>query len=55
MGLKVKIVDFNSETEIEKDISAVLFQYPDTHGSIKDFQSLINKTHTAGVKHSFKS
>ncbi|XP_057374547.1 glycine dehydrogenase (decarboxylating), mitochondrial-like [Daphnia carinata] len=49
MGLKVKVVDFSSETEIEKDTSAVLFQYPDTDGSIQDLQSLINKTHAAGA------
>lgn len=50
MGLKVKIVDFSTITEVEKDTSAVLFQYPDTHGSIQDFRSLIDKTHAAGVK-----
>jgi glycine dehydrogenase len=49
MGLKVKIVDFSTVTEVEKDISAVLFQYPDTHGSVQNFQNLIDKTHAAGV------
>lgn len=49
MGLNVRIVDFNTVTEIGKDVSAVLFQYPDTHGSIVQFQSLIEKTHAAGV------
>jgi glycine dehydrogenase len=49
MGLKVKIVDFSTVTEVEKDISAVLFQYPDTHGSVQNFKNLIDKTHAAGV------
>ena len=49
MGLKTKIVDLSTVTEVEKDISAVLFQYPDTNGSIQNFQNLIDKTHAAGV------
>lgn len=49
MGLKVQIVDFSTVTEIEKNISGVLFQYPDTHGSIENFKSLIDKTHAAGA------
>jgi len=49
MGLNVRVVDLNAVTEIGKDISAVLFQYPDTHGSIEHFESLIQKTHAAGV------
>lgn len=49
MGLKAQVVDFNTLTEVGKDISAILFQYPDTNGSIQDFQTLIDKTHAAGV------
>jgi glycine dehydrogenase len=49
MSLKTKIVDLSTVTEVEKDISAVLFQYPDTNGSIQNFQNLIDKTHAAGV------
>ncbi len=49
MGLKIKIVDLSTVTEVEKDVSAVLFQYPDTHGSVQDFQTLVDKTHAAGV------
>lgn len=49
MGLKVKVVDFSTVKDVGKDISAVLFQYPDTTGSIENFQNLIDKTHAAGV------
>lgn len=49
MGLKARIVDFSTVTDIGKDISAILFQYPDTTGSIQDFKALIDKTHAAGV------
>ena len=52
MGLTVQIVDFSTVTVIEKNISGVLFQYPDTHGSIENFKSLIDKTHAAGVTYS---
>ena len=49
MGLKTKIVDLSTVTEVEKDISAVLFQYPDTNGSIQNFQNLIVPNHWAYV------
>lgn len=49
MGLNVKVVDLNTVTEVGKDVSAVLFQYPDTHGSIEHFEDLVQKTHAAGV------
>lgn len=50
MGLSVKIVDFNKVTEIEKGTSAVLFQYPDTHGSIDCFKRIIDQTHSVDRK-----
>lgn len=50
MGFQVRVVDLETVTEVGKDISAVLFQYPDTHGSIRNFQTLIEKTHAAGVR-----
>ena len=49
MGLKVNVVDFAQVTDVAKDVSAVLFQYPDTDGSIRNFQHLIDKAHAAGV------
>ena len=53
MGFQVRVVDVSKVTEVGKDISAVLFQYPDTNGSIENLQSLVEKTHSAGVNNSF--
>lgn len=55
MGLKVHVVNLNEVTEIDKGTSAILFQYPDTEGSVEDLQSLIDKTHAAGVSHRSKN
>ena len=51
MGMKVSIVDFDQlhPQDIDKETSAILLQYPDTHGSISDLQALIDRAHAAGV------
>lgn len=33
-----------------KDVSGVLFQYPDTEGKVEDFSELIERAHQNGVK-----
>lgn len=33
-----------------KDVSGVLFQYPDTEGKIEDFSELVERAHQNGVK-----
>jgi len=40
----VKTMDFSN-----RDISGVLFQYPDTEGNIMDFADIVHKAHTNGV------
>lgn len=37
-------MDFSGE-----DVSAVLFQYPDTYGNIVDYETVVNKAHSNGV------
>lgn len=32
-----------------KDVSGVLFQYPDTEGKVEDFTGLVDKAHQNGV------
>ena len=32
-----------------KDVSGVLFQYPDTEGKVEDFTELVERAHQAGV------
>ncbi len=54
MGFTVKVADLNAVTQVDKDVSAILLQYPDTEGTINNVQGLIEKTHAAGViLHSF--
>ena len=42
-GIKVEIVDVNSVDFSAKDIGGIIFQYPDTEGSIHDFSDVINR------------
>ncbi len=32
-----------------KDVSGVLFQYPDTEGRVEDFTALVDRAHKGGV------
>ena len=36
-----------------KDVSGVLFQYPDTDGRVEDFTALVDRAHKAGVRELF--
>lgn len=33
-----------------KDVSGVLFQYPDTDGKVEDFTALVDRAHKGGVR-----
>lgn len=33
-----------------KDVSGVLFQYPDTNGKVEDFTQLVDRAHQNGVR-----
>lgn len=33
-----------------KDVSGVLFQYPDTDGRVEDFSALVDRAHKGGVR-----
>lgn len=33
-----------------KDVSGVLFQYPDTDGRVEDFTALVDRAHKGGVR-----
>lgn len=48
-GIEVIIGDKNSFDFSGKDVSGVLFQYPDTHGQIDDFSNLVEKAHEGKV------
>jgi glycine cleavage system pyridoxal-binding protein P len=51
MGFDVRVTDLNQVTEVDKSVSAIMFQYPDTDGTIRDHQELVNKAHSAGVSY----
>ena len=53
MGFDVRVTDLNQVTEVDKSVSAIMFQYPDTDGTIRDHQELVNKAHSAGVSYFF--
>ena len=48
-GIKIEIENV-FETDFSKgDISGVLFQYPDTEGSVLDFEKVVEKAQKHGV------
>ena len=48
-GLQVVVGDKESFDFSNKDVSGVLFQYPDTNGNIDDFSDLVERAHDAKV------
>ncbi|CAG7817350.1 unnamed protein product, partial [Allacma fusca] len=49
MGLEVIVGDVNKADFSNRDISGVLFQYPDTNGNILDFSQLVQNAHSNGT------
>ncbi len=50
IGIEVDVIDVLAWSDSgAKDIAAVLVQYPDTLGVIRDFSALAEKTHAAGA------
>lgn len=49
LGLEVVLGDLNTADFSKRDYSAVLFQYPNTDGTIEDYSELVEKAHSNGV------
>jgi len=49
MGLEMRVVPLTADTVVDRTVSAVMFQYPDTDGSVHQFQTLVERAHDAGV------
>lgn len=49
LGLEVLIGDVFDIDFSNRDACAVLIQYPDTEGTVKDFSQVIENAHTNGV------
>lgn len=46
-GMDIILGDKESFDFSQEDVSGVLFQYPDTNGTVKDFSDLVKRTHEA--------
>ena len=42
-GIKIEVVDVNRVDFSNKDIGGIIFQYPDTEGSIHNFSDIVSK------------
>ena len=40
-GIKIEVVDINEVDFSGKDIGGIIFQYPDTEGSIHNFSNIV--------------
>jgi glycine dehydrogenase len=49
LGMEIVLGNVNSFDYSNRDVSGVLFQYPDTEGNIMDFSEIVHKAHTNGV------
>lgn len=50
MGIEVLPTTFDEMDFTNRDVSGVLFQYPDTEGSIYNFSDLVEAAHDNGVR-----
>jgi len=48
-GIQIEVVDINQVDFSAKDIGGIIFQYPDTDGSIHDFTKLIQQAKSNGT------
>ena len=42
-GIKIEIVDVSKVDFSNKDIGGIIFQYPDTEGTVQDFSDIIQR------------
>ena len=54
-GVEVTVGDWKTFDFSHKDVAGVLFQYPDTHGRIHDFSSLVTAAHAGNVSYIYYS
>lgn len=48
-GMDIILGDKDSFDFSQEDVCGVLFQYPDTNGTIKDFSDFVKRAHDAKV------
>ena len=42
-GIQIEIVDVSTVDFSNKDIGGIIFQYPDTEGTVRDFSDIIER------------
>ena len=50
IGINIEVGNVCDFDFSKKDISGIIFQYPDTEGSIMDFTKVVDKAHKFGVR-----
>ena len=49
LGLHIEVGDLSAMDLSAGDVTGILFQYPDTEGSIEDHSELVRRAHDVGV------
>ncbi len=49
LGIEIELFDESKEANIDDDIFAVIVQYPDTRGTVRDLSDLCERVHGAGA------
>lgn len=51
LGLTVELGNVFAADFSNRDVAGVLFQYPDTEGSVHDFSEVVQRAHSNGVSY----
>jgi glycine dehydrogenase len=51
LGLTVELGNVFAADFSNRDVAGVIFQYPDTEGSIYDFSEVVQRAHSNGVSY----
>ncbi len=49
LGIEIELFDESNEANIDDDVFAVIIQYPDTRGTVRDLSDLCERVHSAGA------
>jgi glycine dehydrogenase len=51
LGLTVELGNVFAADFSNRDVAGVIFQYPDTEGSVYDFSEVVQRAHSNGVRY----
>lgn len=49
LGIEIELFDESNDANIDDDVFAVILQYPDTRGTVRDLTDLCQRVHNAGA------